>query len=78
MSYHRISHSEADLSREEKVFAANVHQFAAVPARSLKDTLADVIPTNATWFDLLMTFLAGLFWCAAVITGALIFWVITP
>lgn len=78
MSYHRISHSEADLSPEEKVFAANVHQFAAVPARSLKDTLADVIPTDATWFEGLIVFLAGLFWLGAVLTGALILWVITP
>ena len=78
MTYHRISHSEADLSREEKIFAANVHQFAAVPARSLKDTLADTIPSDATWFDLLMVFLTGLFWLGAVLTGALIFWVVTP
>jgi hypothetical protein len=78
MTYHRISHSEADLAPEEKLFAANVHQFAAVPARSLLDVLADALPADATWLDVLRLFLAGLFWCGAVITGALLFWVVTP
>ena len=78
MTYHRISHSEADLAPEEKLFAANVHQFAAVPACSLLDVLADALPADATWLDVLWLFLAGLLWLGAVAIAALLFWVVTP
>jgi hypothetical protein len=74
MTYHRISHSEADLAPEEKLFAANVHQFAAVPARSLLDVLADALPADATWLDVLTAFVVGFVWFGVVITAALFFW----
>jgi hypothetical protein len=74
MSYHRISHSEADLSPEQKLFAANVHQFAVVPARNVLDVLADALPSNASWFDVLTAFVAGFVWFGVVITAALFFW----
>jgi hypothetical protein len=38
------------------------------------DVLADALPSNASWFDVLTAFVTGFVWFGVVITAALFFW----
>ena len=67
MTHHRISHSEADLPPEEKLFAVT-------PERSILDTLAEVAPSVAAWLEAAKVFFVGLFYLGAVIALAYFIW----
>jgi hypothetical protein len=67
MSYHRISHSEADLPPEDKLFAVT-------PDRSFLTSLAYVVPSLAAWLEAAQVFFVGLFYFGAVLGFAIFIW----